>query len=78
VVQAYTPGVSMVLGSGDQRVTVALGHAPALTIGESVEVTGFPAFIPERDLAIEDATLTRLRNGRREVSHCGVGSLSPT
>ena len=67
VVQAYTPGVSLVVGSGSEQLHVALRHVPDLTVGESVEVKGFPGFTADRGLAIEDATVTRLRNGRPEV-----------
>jgi hypothetical protein len=67
VVQAYTPGVSLVLTSGNEHVAVALRHVPAVAIGEPVEVSGFPAFTADRGLAIEDATLTHVRNGRTEA-----------
>ena len=65
VVQAYTPGVSLVVSNGGEQLGVALGHAPAIAIGQRVEVTGFPASSAGRGLVMEDATLTLLADGRR-------------
>ncbi len=43
VVRPYTPGVSLVLASGDQQVNgLPWRTSRPLTIGESVEVIGFP------------------------------------
>ena len=75
VVQAYTPGVSLVLGSGDQRVSVALGHVPALRRRAGRGRRAFPRSPPTRGLAIEDATLTRLRNGRSRAPDAALADV---
>ncbi len=68
VVQAYTPGVSLVLGSGGEQRRMWHSGTSRPSLSESRSRSrDFPRFTADRGLAIEDATLTRLRNGRREV-----------